>query len=200
MKRLALFVTVALVAGTAVVWAQSQEQDSIIGSPLGLTLKAKLSDGTTATEATLGGNLSFAAVELLNLDPSNGHTNCTSTFFVIGSSLGTSNYVDIAHDITNTVISGVLLADTGEVNLSKGKGVDTFGQEAAIVRGTRALRCGACDPIPGFAVDESVLTTSTWSVVSSLKISGTKTSFVGQVTGIWKDGVTAFKGTLKSVK
>jgi hypothetical protein len=200
MKRLALFVTVALVAGTAVVWAQSQEQDSIIGSPLGVTLKAKLSDGTSVTEATLGGNLSLATVELLNLDPGNGHTNCAATFNVIGSSLGTSNYVDTVNQITNTVISGMLLADTADVDLSKGKAVATFGQESAVIRGNRSLRCGECDPIPGFAVDQSVLTTSTWTIVSSLKTSNNKTSFVGQVTGVWKDGSTAFKGSLKNVK
>jgi hypothetical protein len=200
MKRLALFVTAALVAGTAVVWAQSQEQDSILGTPIGLTLKAKLSDGSTATDATIGGNLSIAEIELLNLDPSNGHTNCTSTFIVIGSSLGTSNYVDTVNQITNTVISGVLLADSSDASLGKGKGVAILGQESAVIRGNRSLRCGECDSIPGFAVDESVMTNSTWEIISSSKISGTKTSFVGQVTGVWRTGETAFKGSLKSVK
>jgi hypothetical protein len=201
MKTFARFIMAALLAGTTVVQAQtSQELDSIMSTPLGLTLKAKLTDGTIVTEATLGGNLSFATVELLNINPLDGDTNCTSTVNVVGSSLGTSNYIDTTFGITNVVISGVLLAETSDVNLPKGKGVSTFGQEAAILRGTRALRCGDCDPVPGFAVPENVLSNSTWTVLTTFHVSNAKTSLVGQVAGVWQDGVTGFKGVVKNAK
>jgi hypothetical protein len=201
MKKIALFVVVVLMASTAVVWAQtSRELDSIVDGPFGFTFKAKLSDGTTVTDTALGGNLSAGTVELLNVNPLTGQTNCTSTFDVIGSSLGTSNYIDTVNNITNVVITGMLLADNGDVSLGKGRQTLVYGQEGAILRGTRALRCGDCSPIPGFAIPQTVISNSTWNVVLTQHVSKTSTSFVGAVVGVWKDGETAFKGAFKSNK
>jgi hypothetical protein len=140
-------------------------------------------------------------VELLNVDASTGHTNCHGTVSVLGSSLGTSNYVDVVNAITNIVITGVLLEENSEVSLTKGKFVGHLSQQAAIQRFSRELPCGACPSVPGFSISENVISNSVWTLSGTLKVaSNSQTSFVAKVVGIWKDGATAFTGSLKNVK
>jgi hypothetical protein len=135
-----------------------------------VTLKATLSTGVKVTEADLEGTGDLSALDLQTIS---GTT--TGEVNVLAKSV----VVDTNDVLTSATI--LLQAQAG-VELLKGKSVEVYDST------------GVDTNIDGAAWFVSGTTKTT------IKGATTNTTFTGKVEGIWKDNVSAFKGTIGAVK
>jgi len=196
MKKLSIVVAALLVAGAVSSWAA--ESDKIVAGPVPITLSGKLSGTTVAKGSTKvdGSSINGVALEMAEVqvvgDDANSLSGTDAVTFVIGSSLGTSNIV--SGGVTNTFLVGTAVwfgEDSVETKASKSGSTSLIGfGEAQIDLFTDNDVTNA----------HSVISNSFLAATVSFKVSKTSTNVSGKVLGIWKDGVSAFSGTIKTTK
>jgi len=180
MKKYAAAIVFTVLACAAVnSWAATTNDQILTKIPV--TLKGTLTDKTKVTEATVGGSLSFAEVQFIR------GTVTGTAFSVIGNSI---SLLTTTNGPTNTVLQGrAVWTEKASIADSKGKFASAFEQDVFDL--TTGVPTNALNSV----ISNSVL------FVQGTEKEGTKgTNLNAKVEGIWKDGSTAVKASIKNIK
>lgn len=179
-KYAAAIVLTVLVGATVNSWALTND---VLDSNIPITLKGTLSDKTKVTDLTVGGSLSVAGVQFIR----SGVTG--DVLIVIGNSISLLTTTNGGG--TNTVLQGrVIWTERSSAEDSRGKFAIAFQQDAFnLSEGSSATN-----------LTVSGLSNSVLFVTGTETESHDKTNLTGKVVGIWKDGDTSVKGSIKSKK
>ena len=177
MKKLITVAAVTMLLGATVGWAQiivttTVHNVAVLTGPIAVDVKVKLSDNTSPSVT----GVKYAEVAEIT----SGKTG--DSFSVLGTAItDTTNHTVNATNVVSTInlSSNVFLAGDTPVDLGKGKFVEAlFGDGAG-----------------PFGLSNSV-----WLVFGTAKLSSKGTNVSAKVEGIWKEGDTAFKGSIKNSK
>jgi hypothetical protein len=179
MKKLITIAAMAMLA--TVSWAQIVttvvNQVTVLAGPLNIDVKVKVSDSKTAPAIT---GLKWALVT----DITGSHSN--DILSVIGTAItDTTNVLNGAGNTNTTTVSlstNVVLVGDDVVDLGKGKFAEAFAQ----------LNSSTAQPFG--------MSNSAWFVQGSVKASTKGTNFSAKVEGIYKEGSSAFSGSIKTSK
>lgn len=180
MKKLITIAAMTMLVGATVSWAQVTNlvnRAVVVAGPINIDVKVTLSDKTKPVVT----NAIFAEVQL---GAGSSFGSSGDVFDVIGTAITQSTLTTnlgsiITNTITTDVSSNVFLSGNNPVDLGKGKFAEVFfGPSKA-----------------PFGMSNSV-----WFVNGAFKDSSKGTNISAKVEGIWKDGDTAFKGSIKNSK
>jgi hypothetical protein len=179
MKKLITIAAMAMLA--TVSWAQIVttvvNQVTVLAGPLNIDVKVKVSDSKTAPAIT---GLKWALVT----DITGSHSN--DILSVIGTAItDTTNVLNGAGNTNTTTVSlstNVVLVGDDVVDLGKGKFAEAFAQ----------LNSSTAQPFG--------MSNSAWFAQGSVKASAKGTNFSAKVQGIWKEGASAFSGSVTTSK
>jgi hypothetical protein len=178
MKKYTAAIVFTLLVGMAVnSWATTND---VLSLNIPITLKVTLSDKSKGDDTTVGGSLSYAQVQYIR-------AGVTGTAFqVIGNSISLLTTTNGGG--TNTILQGrAIWTDISSVSDSK-KFAIAFGQNVFDLAANTNLNSLA-----------SVLSNSVLFITGTATDSP-KTNLSGKVVGIWRDGDTSVKGSIKSKK
>lgn len=176
-KYAAAIVFTVLVGATVNSWALTND---VLDSNIPITLKGTLSDKTKVTDATVGGSLSVAGVQFIR----SGVTG--DVLIVIGNSISLLTTTNGGG--TNTILQGrAIWTKIAGTDDSRGKFAYAFGQDVFDLStgdSTNSL--------------DSVLSNSVLFIQGTETESHDRTNLTGKVVGIWRDGDTSVKGSIKN--
>lgn len=180
MKKLITIAAMAMLVGATVSQAQIVttvvHDVTVLAGPLNIDVKVKVSDSKTAPAIT---GLKWALVTGIT----GSHSN--DILSVIGTAITDTDNVTVdPTNVTSTVglSTNVVLVGDDVVDLGKGKFAEAFSQ----------LNSSTAQPFG--------MSNSAWFVQGSVKASTKGTNFSAKVEGIYKEGSSAFSGSIKTSK
>ncbi len=182
MKKLITIAAMAMLA--TVSWAQIVttvvNQVTVLAGPLNIDVKVKVSDSKTAPAIT---GLKWA---LVRDEIGGGFASSGDVVSVIGTAITFTTNILNGAETTNTTLTtlstNVVLVGDDVVSLGQGKFAEALAQ----------LNSDTAQP---FGMSNSV-----WFVQGSVKASAKGTNFSAKVQGIYKEGSSAFSGSVKTSK